>query len=133
MYPNIIVAFNIERHTMIGKLIIHDTDVKEYDHVFDPTADDMYSDAKKYFDDEDDDSSDDDDSLASLNYDAGSDFMDNYHTGDILSIGTKWFGLPDPGDMISKFGKKRHVLESKSIEINVPRLETPVYVDIEEG
>lgn len=28
-------------------------------------------------------------------YDAGKDFMDNYLVNDVLSMGSKWFNLPD--------------------------------------
>ena len=92
LYPNIITAFNIERNTMIGKLVIPGITQDTYDHVFVNTEvlsgeDDMedYEDTK---------------------YDSGQDFVDNYLTGDILSIATKWFNLPSFDQLNEKFKKK---------------------------
>lgn len=71
MYPNIIITFNIADCTMIGKLII-DEDVKDY---YDKHAIDIDG------------------------FDAGKDFMENYLTGDMLSLGSKWFDLPTVFDL----------------------------------
>lgn len=66
MYPNIIITFNVADCTMVGKLIIDES-------------------AKDYYEKHDIDID---------GFDAGKDFMENYLTGDILSLGSKWFELP---------------------------------------
>lgn len=99
MYPHIIIAFNIERCTMIGKLIIPGVTEDNYGHMF---VDDKIIDMVGHDDDDDDD---DEINTLNMNYDSGKDFIDNYLTGDILSIGTKWFNLPDTNKLHDDFRK----------------------------
>jgi hypothetical protein len=102
MYPHIIIAFNIERHTMIGKLIIPEFDEDRYEHFF-------ITNATETKDDEDD--SDDDDELDSLStgYDAGKDYIDNMLCGDIISLGTKWHNLPNIEELNELFKEKYNI------------------------
>lgn len=78
MYPNIIIAFNISRRTMIGKLIIGEK------------AQDYYVKHKIDLD----------------SYDGGKEFIDNYLTGNTLMMGNKWFNLPKMSDICKDFEKK---------------------------
>ena len=99
MYPHIIIAFNIERNTMIGKLIIEGFNNDRYEHYF------IKDKSSKSDDDDDDDTT----------YDAGKDFMDNYLTGDILSMGTKWFNLPDFKTLDTEFRNTFNIKPKKRI------------------
>lgn len=103
MYPHIIIAFNIERNTMIGKLIIEGFDEDRYEHFFINNTTAVSS-----ADDDDDDEEDGDDSL-SLTYDAGKDYVDNIICGDIISIGTKWHNLPDFAETYSEFKRQMDI------------------------
>jgi hypothetical protein len=103
MYPHIIITFNIERNTMIGKLIIYGFDDDRYEHMF-INSESIDIDA--------DDDEDEEDSLASP-YDAGKDYMDNVLCGDILSIGTKWHNLPN-FDEINRLFKEKHGIRKKT-------------------
>ena len=85
LYPSIMIAFNIERNTMVGKLIIPDAPIRLYDYIFE--------------------GSNDDEEVLESKYDAGRDFLDNFLTGDVLSIGTKWFNLPSFEDLHYKLQK----------------------------
>lgn len=107
MYPHIIISFNIERHTMICKLIIPGITEDSYDHVF---IDDNIVDV-----DTDEDS--DEEKEANIGYDSGKDFMDNYLTKDILSMGTKWFNLPDINEVHNQFKKKFHIKPRKRFNL----------------
>jgi DNA polymerase elongation subunit (family B) len=96
MYPFIMVAFNIERNTMVGKLIILDEKFNKdpYENIFiDPN--------KKTEEDD--------------RYCPGQDFMDNYLTGDMLSLGTKWFGLPTFDELHDKFTKENKIRPKNNI------------------
>lgn len=44
-------------------------------------------------------------------YDAGKDFMDNYLVNDVLSMGSKWFNLPDVMEVDKLFNER--VLEDR--------------------
>ena len=107
MYPHIIIAFNIERNTMIGKLIIEGFNDERYDHLF---IDDQITDVHQDDEDEDEDEID-------STYDAGKDFMDNYLTGDILSIGTKWFNLPSFDTVDKNFRTKFKIKPKKRFSV----------------
>jgi len=102
MYPHIIISFNIERNTMIAKIIIPDVIEDKYDHIFTKTEI-----VDVNFDDDTDE--DDDEKEENIGYDAGKDFLDNYLCGDILSIGTKWFNLPDINEINTKFKEKFNI------------------------
>lgn len=120
MYPHIILAFNIERHTMIGKLQILTAEGEQVSYQFkaqDWMVDDIDK-AKAEFassneDDEEDDEFDD-------RYDAGKDFMDNYLTGDLLALGTKWFDLPTTEYIVDSFKKKTKRKDMKQIKYMNP-------------
>ena len=106
MYPHIIIAFNIERNTMIGKLIIEGFNDERYDHLF---IDEEITDVNN----EDDEDEDEIDSA----YDAGKDFMDNYLTNDVLSIGTKWFNLPSFDIINEEFEKEFKIKNKKKYSV----------------
>ena len=106
MYPNATVAFNIERNTMIGKLIIPEFTEERYDHIF--VNEEIYNNAS----DEDDDDVDDEPEVLKA-YDAGKDFIEGYLSGDVISLGTKWFNLPSY-DKINEEFKKKHKIKSKT-------------------
>ena len=86
MYPHIIIGFNIERNTMIGKLIIPDVTEDVYPHTF--FVDDKAKEKEE------------------SRYDAGKDFMDNYLVDDTLSMGSKWFNLPDVMEVDKLFNER---------------------------
>ena len=111
MYPHIIIAFNIERHTMISKLIIPDINEDKYDHIF---TNDEIIDINNDIDDEDSD----EEKEENIGYDSGKDFMDNYLTKDTLSIGTKWFNLPDINEVHNEFKKRFKVKPKKRFNLN---------------
>ena len=102
MYPHIIISFNIERNTMIGKLLIEGFDKEQYNHIFDNVESTDV--------DVDNDSDDD--------IDAGKDFVDNYLTGDTLSIGSKWFNLPSFDELNDKFKKEFKIKKKKRLTID---------------
>lgn len=106
MYPHIIIAFNIERNTMIGKLLFEDEIIHRYPHLF----------------------MDDDDES---NYDPGKDFMDNYLTGDINSIGSKWFNLPDFSVIDADFRKKFKIRDKIKYKIKAVKDYFADGIDIE--
>ena len=108
MYPHIIVAFNIERSTMIGKLTIEGFNDERYDHLF---IDDEIND----IDDIEDELEEGEDIDAT--YDSGKDFIDNYLVGDYLSLGTKWFNLPNFEELNQEFKKRHHIKPKKRISI----------------
>lgn len=110
MYPHIIIAFNIERHTMIAKIIIPDVTEDKYDHIFNS---EMIVDV-----DNDDEDTGDDEKEANIGYDSGKDFMDNVLTKDTLSIGSKWFGLPDINEVHNEFVKRFNIKPKKRINLN---------------
>lgn len=103
MYPHIIIAFNIERNTMIGKLLIEGFNKDRYSHKFNYDAA-----IDVEFEDIDDDTEDIDST-----YDAGKDFMDNYLTGDVLTIGSKWFNLPSFDEINKEFRKEFKIKKKK--------------------
>lgn len=109
MYPHIIIAFNIERHTMIGKIIIVDINEDAYDHVF---VDDEIIDVST-----DEDSDSEEEKEFNIGYDSGKDFLDNYLTGDILSIGHKWFNLPNTTTIHDRFKKRFNIKPKKRFTI----------------
>ena len=113
MYPHIIISFNIERNTLVGKLIILDDEfnVDRYIHGFDG----IDVDTNKWNSSDDDD--DDEEKEADLKYDGGADFMDNYLTGDILSMGTKWFKLPTISEIDSKFKEEMNIRPYKRFSL----------------
>ena len=108
MYPHIIISFNIERHTMICKIIIPDITEDKYDHIFN---DEDIIDVDVSEDDSDEEKE------AELGYDSGKDFLDNYLTKDILSMGTKWFNLPDINEVHKQFKDRFHVKPKKRYNI----------------
>jgi len=103
MYPHIIIAFNIERHTMISKIIIPEFTEDRYDHFFvsDEIVDIVY-----------DEDAEEEDKEFNIGYDSGKDFLDNYLTGDILSMGTKWFNLPDVNE-VNELMKERFKIKPR--------------------
>lgn len=109
MYPHILIAFNIERHTMIGKLIILGFNNEMYDHIF---VDDEIADVCN-----DEDDPDEEDEIDST-YDAGKDFVDNYLTGDILSLGSKWFNLPTFDKLHEEFKKEFKIKKKRKFRLN---------------
>lgn len=108
MYPHIITAFNIERHTMYGKLSIEGFNDERYDHLF---IDDEITD----IDDIEDGLEEGEDIDAT--YDSGKDFIDNYLVHDTLSLGTKWFNLPNFEEVNNEFKKKFKIKPKKRINI----------------
>lgn len=112
MYPHIIVAFNIERNTMIGKLFIDGFEEERYDHIY--VNESIY--------DNSDDAEDDEENVEEPEclkiYDAGRDFMDNFLTGDYISIGTKWFNLPNYETVLNDFKKEFNIKPRKRIVIS---------------
>lgn len=106
MYPHIMIAFNIERHTMIGKLLLLNPDgsqrITQLANMFmnRPTL------MEDYLDDEEEaEILDDGDIEYPDKYDAGKDFVDNLLTEDTLSLGHKWFDLPTVDKVVEGFGK----------------------------
>ena len=114
MYPHIIITFNIERNSMIGKLIILDEkfNVERYIHGFDGIVIDSSTKEKDLDEDDDTDEEEDDGK-----YDAGTDFVDNYLVGDTLSLGTKWFNLPSVSELNTKFKEEMNIKPSKKISL----------------
>lgn len=106
MYPRTIIGFNIARNTMIGKLEIEGFPVDRYPHIFQIKK----TKNKKTEEDEEDE--------LDLIYNAGKDFMDNYLTNDIISIGTKWFNLPDFEAVDKEFRKKFKIKKKKILNLN---------------
>lgn len=135
MYPSMIMAFNIERNTMIGKLILLGFDSPRYEHDFmgDKTEKELRDSEKK--DNDDDDDEIDEDDIPDF-YDAGSDFMDNYLTNDVFSLGSKWFGLPNMDELADGFSKfigdeePREIYRSSRIG---QYFTEPLVIDISEG
>ena len=109
MYPNTMVAFNIERNTMIGKLTIPEFTTETYDHIY--TDDGVYS----YLGDSDDE--EDEDEEVTEVYDAGKDFIESYLSGDILSIGSRWFNLPSYDKIHEDFKNKFNPKPRKKMRI----------------
>ena len=95
----------------IGKLIILDEkfNVDRYIHGFDG----IILDKKVSDDDDDEDSESEDDGK----YDAGADFMDNYLTGDILSMGSKWFNLPTVSEVDKMFRDEMKIKPYKRFSV----------------
>ena len=112
MYPHIIIAFNIERCSMIGKLIIPVITEDSYSHMF---IDDKIVDRVS---DDDDEEENDEFNTLNMNYDSGKDFMDNYLTGDIISLGTKWFNLPTTVQLQEDFRKEFKIKRKKKFNLN---------------
>jgi len=108
MYPHIIISFNIERHTMICKIIIPDVTEDRYDHIFN---DEDIIDVEYSEDDSEEEKE------IELGYDSGKDFLDNYLTKDTLSMGTKWFNLPDVNEVHNQFKKRFNVKPKKRINL----------------
>lgn len=109
MYPHIIVSHNIERNTMIGKLIIPGFEIDPYDHFF--------IDEEIYDNSEDDDSDDEltEEPEVLRKYDAGRDFVEGYLTGDILSFGNRWFNLPSYDTLLRDFKSEFNIKPRKRI------------------
>ena len=116
MYPHTTVAFNIERHTMIGKLFIPEFTDEMYDHTFIST--DVIDDS----DDEDDE--DDGIVMSDSTYDSGKDFIEGYLSGDILSLCNKWFNLPSYDDLYEEF-KTEYKIKPRS-RLSFPRIKETV-------
>ena len=110
MYPHIIITFNIERNCMIGKLFIDGFYEEMYDHIFVDNS--IYDNSG---DDEDDDDIDEPECLKK--YDAGRDFVDNYLTSDTISIGTKWFNLPDYENILIDFKQEFNIKPRRKISL----------------
>ena len=128
MYPHIIIAHNIDRCSMIGKLIIPSISEDTYGHMF---VDDKIVDRLDEDEDEDDETE-----LNTLNmgYDSGKDFMDNYLTGDVLSVGNKWFNLPDVNTLQEDFRKEFKIKPRKRFIINYVKklfIGEPIEIDID--
>ena len=107
MYPNIIIAFNIERNTMYGKLYIDEFTDERYDHLF---IDDQITDVTE----DDDDDSEEYDPV----YDAGKDFIDNYLVGDSISLGEKWFNLPNFEELDKRFKERFNIGKCNTYQIS---------------
>ena len=106
MYPNIIIAFNIERCTMIFKLVLENVmEDDPYDHKF-IGEQNVNSAAEDFYEDDEDDGEEKEVDLA---YDAGKDFVDNLLTGDYQSLGTIWFNLPTFDELNKEFKNKFEV------------------------
>lgn len=105
MYPHIIIAFNIERNTMYFKLYIDEFTDERYDHLF---IDDEITDISIDNDD------DEDEEEYSPDYDAGKDFIDNYLVGDTMSLGSKWFNLPDFAEINKQFKERFNISDGDS-------------------
>jgi len=101
MYPHIIIAFNIERNTMIGKLIIPGFEEDRYEH--------FYITSNTAIQTEDDEEEDDENDSLSSTYDAGKDYVDNMLCGDVISLGTKWHNLPDFETLYMEFRKQYNI------------------------
>lgn len=101
MYPWIKICFNIERHTLIGKLFV------------DFTPKDYYSITRKEND---------------TQYDSGKDFVEGYISGDVISIGNKWFNLPDILKTKSLIDKTLFGYEMINIDKDIS-LENNLFVD----
>lgn len=125
MYPHIIISFNIERHTMICKLIIPDITEDTYDHIF--TNDEIV-------DIDVDDENGDEEKEFNIGYDSGKDFLDNYLTKDYLSIGSKWFNLPDINEIHNEFISRFNIKPKKRFNLieNVKYFVNKLHIDIEE-
>lgn len=115
MYPNIIIAFNIERHTMVAKLIILDVDEENYQYksLIEKSVNDELDDSDEF-----DDEFDDEEEIEDTSYDAGKDFIDNVLTSDVLSLGTKWFNLPDIYEITKIIESKSNNKPKKQINID---------------
>lgn len=98
MYPSVIIVFNISANCMIGKLII-DADVET-------TMNKLHNELAK------------DDENNTID-DPGKEFVDNLLTGDIRSIGKKWFNLPGIEELI-KEAKERFVSGEKVVKLSIP-------------
>ena len=129
MYPHIIITFNIERNCLIGKLIISDErfSIDRYIHGFDGVIVDNSIKEKDDSDDEDDETEVFDDK-----YDPGTDFVDNYLVGDVLSFCNKWFNLPDIVDIDEEFRKEMSIKPTKrfSIKKNMSKLIDKITIKI---
>lgn len=108
MYPHITVAFNIERNTMVGKLIIPGFETEPYDHIF--VNEGIYDNSDTETDDDDDDLDKEPEFLKK--YDAGRDFVETYLTGDINVMGSRWFNLPSYDVLHERF-KESHELKPR--------------------
>lgn len=108
MYPHIITAFNIERHTMIGKLSIDGFNDERYDHLF---INDEINDVDDLVDELEDGEEID------SKYDSGKDFIDNYLVNDTLSLGSKWFNLPTFEELHNEFKNTYKIRPKKRINI----------------
>lgn len=129
MYPHIIIAHNIERCTMIGKLIIPSITEDNYGHVF---VEDKIVDIVE--DDEDENEDEKEINTLNMKYDSGKDFMDNYLTGDVLSVGSKWFNLPDVNTIQNDFRKEFKIKPRKRFIINFIKkmfIGDPIDIDID--
>lgn len=126
MYPHIIIAHNIERCTMIGKLIIPSVTEDTYSHMF---IDDKIVDII----DDDEDNDEEEINTLDMGYDSGKDFMDNYLTGDVLSVGHKWFNLPDVNTVQNDFRKEFKIKPRKRFIIDYVKqwfIGDPINIDI---
>lgn len=114
---------------MIGKLIIPSVVEDNYSHLFiDDKIVDIVDD-----DDEDDDEEKEFNTL-DMKYDSGKDFMDNYLTGDVLSVGTKWFNLPDVNTVQNDFRKEFKLKPRKHFIINFVKklfIGDPIQINID--
>lgn len=101
MYPSIIIAFNIAPNTMFGKLIIGTDGAQLY-------ADIMNSE-------------DIEEIMSSV--DLGAEFADDLQVGDLLTIGKKWFGLPDIEQLIHEFGVAHGNGSSNKVRVTNNKME----------
>lgn len=115
MYPHIIVAFNIERNTMIGKLIIPGFEDEVYDHIY--INEEIYDNSSSEESDDDDDELVDEPECLKA-YDAGRDFVEGYLTGDIHTMGSRWFNLPTYNKLHDDFKKEFHIKKRKRLNIS---------------
>lgn len=109
---------------MYGKLYIDEFTDERYDHLF---IDDKITDIMT-----DDDESEDEDEYDPA-YDAGKDFMDNFLTGDSISLGQKWFNLPDFTELNKQFVERFNIGKTKYISSPVlTKLDEEYIINIEE-
>jgi hypothetical protein len=113
MYPHIIVSHNIERHTMIGKLVIEGFDIEPYDHIF--VNETIYDNSEA--DEDDDDELVEEPAFLKI-YDAGRDFVEGYLTDDIGTMGSRWFNLPSYDKVYEEFVKKFDIKPRRRISFN---------------
>jgi DNA polymerase elongation subunit (family B) len=111
MYPHITVVYNIERSTMIGKLIIVGFDSEPYDHIY--TSDIYYDNTNTDDDMDEDEFYDEPESIR--DYDAGGDFVECYLSGDLITMGKRFFNLPSYDKILEDFRNEKKIKPRKIV------------------